>query len=151
MPQPLKHALYVKGSAEQESKQDFVAGLRGFLLNDMAANMKACFETEIEPNMQAANKKLENGEDVHSAIKSKNVFKFYSSMRYNAQEMVWRNALRTIHQSSEELDSRINAITNNSSSARRATATIGSSSTGRLLGICAFRRRGRHRSASVQA
>ena len=116
MPQPLKHALYVKGNAEQESKQDFVAGLRGFLLNDMAANMKACFEKEIEPHMHAANKKLETGEDVHNAIKSKNVFKFYSSMRYNAQEMVWRNALRTIHQSSEDLDSRINVITNKSSS-----------------------------------
>ena len=89
MPQPLKHALYVKGNSEQESKQDFVAGLRGFLLNDMAANMKACFESEVEPKMLEAKNKPETGEDVHSAIKSKNVFKFYSSMRYNAQEMVW--------------------------------------------------------------
>ena len=118
MPQPLKHSLYVKGTTEQQSKQDFVSGLRGFLLNDMAANMKECFESEVQPQMIRDQKKLETGEDVHDAIKSKNVFKFYSSMRYNAQEMVWRNALRAIHESKNELDSRINAIKNEQSASK---------------------------------
>ena len=78
MPQPLQHTLYAKGNAEQTSKQDFVSGLRGFLLNDMAGDMKTCFESELEPKMVEAQKKAETGEAVHRAIKSTNIFKFNS-------------------------------------------------------------------------
>ena len=39
-------------------------------------------------------------------------------MRYNAQEMVWRNALRAIHQSADDLDSRISAINDGTPSSK---------------------------------
>ena len=47
MPAPLKHSLYVKGDSEQASKQEFVSSLRGFLLNDMATEMKEQYTSYI--------------------------------------------------------------------------------------------------------
>jgi ubiquinone/menaquinone biosynthesis C-methylase UbiE len=110
MPAPLKHSLYVKGDSEQASKQAFVSGLRGFLLNDMAAAMKERYISDIEPTMA---QKPKNGEEVHEAIKGTGLFKFYSSMRYNAQEMVWRSALRPLLRSMDKLSQRIDVVSAN--------------------------------------
>jgi len=110
MPAPLKHSLYVKGDAEQTTKQEFVSGLRGFLLNDMAAAMKESYIADIEPTLT---QKPETGEEVHAALKRTGLFKFYSSMRYNTQEMVWRSALRPLHQSMENLSQLIDAVSAN--------------------------------------
>ncbi len=107
MPAPLKHSLYVKGTPENASKQEFVSGLRAFLLNDMASAMKEHYVCEIEPKMDP---KPSKGTEVHQVLKSADVFKFYSSMRYNAQEMVWRNALRPLHESASDLNDRIDSI-----------------------------------------
>jgi ubiquinone/menaquinone biosynthesis C-methylase UbiE len=110
MPAALKHSLYVKGDSEQAFKQAFVSGLRGFLLNDMAAAMKERYISDIEPTMA---QKPKNGEEVHEAIKGTGLFKFYSSMRYNAQEMVWRSALRPLHRSMDKLSQRIDVVSAN--------------------------------------
>ena len=110
MPAPLKHSLYVKGDSEQAFKQAFVSGLRGFLLNDMAAAMKERYISDIEPTMA---QKPKNGEEVHEAIKGTGLFKFYSSMRYNAQEMVWRSALRPLLRSMDKLSQRIDVVSAN--------------------------------------
>lgn len=97
MPQPLQHALHAPGNREQIAKQDFVSGLRAFILNDVANDMKAGFEDELLPSMKA-HKKAEptNGREVHRAIKNQTLFKFYSSLRYNAQEMVWHNVIKPL-------------------------------------------------------
>ena len=110
MPAALKHSLYVKGDSEQAFKQAFVSGLRGFLLNDMAAAMKERYISDIEPTMA---QKPKNGEEVHEAIKGTGLFKFYSSMRYNAQEMVWRSALRPLLRSMDKLSQRIDVVSAN--------------------------------------
>jgi len=97
MPQPLHHDLYTPGDRRMMAKQDFVAGLRGFILNDMANGMKTRFETHIEPAYEKVNKqKPQDGVAAHKALKDDIYFKFYSSMRYNAQEMVWRSVQRPL-------------------------------------------------------
>jgi ubiquinone/menaquinone biosynthesis C-methylase UbiE len=110
MPAPLQHSLYVRGDAEQASKQEFVSGLRGYLLNDMAAAMKERYISDIEPTMA---QKPKTGEEVHKVLKGTGLFKFYSSMRYNAQEMVWRSVLRPLHRSIDKVSRRMDVVSAN--------------------------------------
>ena len=109
MPAPLKHNLFVKGTREQAAKQDFVSGLRAFVLNDMADTMKAHYVEDVEPALSQQGRAPSSGQDVHQILKSDFVFKCYSSMRYNAQEMVWRSALRPLRSARERLDQQIKA------------------------------------------
>jgi len=105
MPQPLHHDLYTPGDRRMMAKQDFVAGLRGFILNDMANGMKKRFETHVEPKYEKENnQKPQDGVEAHKALKDDIYFKFYSSMRYNAQEMVWRSVQRPLDDKLEQLN-----------------------------------------------
>lgn len=109
MPAALQHNLFVKGTREQAAKQDFVSGLRAFVLNDMAQTMKSHYLHDLEPDLSQRQATPQSGRDVHQVMKSDSVFKFYSSMRYNAQEMVWRSVLRPLHHGKRELGNRIEA------------------------------------------
>lgn len=104
MPQPLKHDLYTPGDRRQQAKQDFVAGLRAFVLNDMANGLKDRYETVVEPMFERKTGEApSDGPAVHKALKDDLYFKFYSSIRYNAQEMVWRSVQRPIGESHDAL------------------------------------------------
>lgn len=111
MPQPLLHDLYVRGTRRQSAQQDFVSGLRAYVLNDMANTMKSRFENKIEPDLRKSGQGApENGVDVHRAMKPDNYFKFYSSMRYCAQEMVWRTIGRVLNENSADFDAKLSAV-----------------------------------------
>ncbi len=116
MPTTLKHTLFAKGTSEQAAKQDFVSGLRAFVLNDMATAMKSRYVDDIEPAIDRNHEVLESGRDVHQAMQHDSVFKFYSSIRYNAQEMVWRSVLRPLHDSKNRLSKCIGAVNDDSES-----------------------------------
>ena len=105
MTQPLHHELYTPGDRRMMAKQAFVSGLRGFILNDMANGMKARYESHVEPKAKKSeNRAPKDGVEVHRAIKDDIYFKFYSSMRYNAQEMVWRSVQRPLDENLEHLN-----------------------------------------------
>ncbi|MCG8440896.1 MAG: class I SAM-dependent methyltransferase [Caulobacterales bacterium] len=105
MPQPLRHDLYFPGDRRAVAKQDFICSLRGYILNDMATAMKQRFEHQIEPQAtRAAGAAPADGPAVHRAMKDDLYFKFYSSMRYNAQEMVWRAVQRPLGDQIDELN-----------------------------------------------
>lgn len=105
MPQLLQHDLKLDAGRETTARQDFVSSLRGFVLNNMATEMKTRYTDTIAP--QAA-KSLghapKSGTEVHNAIASDLYFKFYSSMRYNAQEMVWRSVIHPMNADLEAIN-----------------------------------------------
>ncbi|MHA7816982.1 MAG: class I SAM-dependent methyltransferase [Pseudohaliea sp.] len=111
MPTPLKHDLFVKGSREQAARQDFVSSLRGFILNDVATAMRERYNGAVAPRLASAGNVPETGPDVHEAMRDESLFRFYSSMRYNAQEMVWRSVLRPLAENRDDLGERIDAAT----------------------------------------
>lgn len=110
MPAALQHDLYVRGNREQAAKQDFVASLRKYVLNDVANEMRGRYESHIEPGLKNAGKAPESGPDVHKAMKPDPVFRLYSSMRYNTQEMVWRSVLRPLAENRSELAKRVEQV-----------------------------------------
>lgn len=109
MPAPLKHDLYIQGDREQAAKQDFVASLRSFVLNDVANEMRERYETHIAPALESEGRTPGSGPEVHDAMKPDPLFKLYSSIRYNAQEMVWRSVLRPLAENRSELGEKMAA------------------------------------------
>ncbi len=80
------HDLAVRPTRNELAAQDFTSSLRGHVLNHMAATMKARFESEIAPRLPEP---PDDGRAVHAALKPDTYFRFYSTLRMGAQEMVW--------------------------------------------------------------
>ncbi|MCZ8130810.1 MAG: class I SAM-dependent methyltransferase [Steroidobacteraceae bacterium] len=87
--QQLRHELALSRTFDEAARQDFVSALRGFILHDMAADMRAVYERDVKPQAAAAGREPKNGSEVHAAIREHDYFRFYSALRVNAQEMVW--------------------------------------------------------------
>ena len=111
MAQALRHELHVRGSREQAAKQSFVAGLRAFILNDLASAMQQQYFASVEPEAErAAGVKPASGPEVHQAMQGNLLFRCYSSMRCNAQEMVWRSVLRPLAEAAPQVEETIAAL-----------------------------------------
>ncbi|MCU0760996.1 MAG: class I SAM-dependent methyltransferase, partial [Steroidobacteraceae bacterium] len=77
---------------DEKARMNFVSGLRSYVLNDMANGMRAVWDAEVEPGFRRSRKRgPKDGPEVHQAIKPNEYFKFYSSLRVTAQDMVWQS------------------------------------------------------------
>jgi len=111
VPLELSHELKAAHDRDSLARQDFVSSLRGFILNDMAAGMKARFEDEIEPALtRALGRPPRTQDEVHAAMRKDTYFKFYSSVRYNAQEMVWRAVIPGVEAALPDLSRQIDEL-----------------------------------------
>ena len=98
-------------------------GLRAFILNDLAAAMRRRYFTTVEPAVEGGTgAKPADGAAVHDAMQGDLLFQIYSSMRYNAQEMVWRSVLRPLAEAAPAIDDRLATL-------RRKQAEVGGSLT----------------------
>ena len=105
MPQSLQHDLSLNTSRDTAARQDFISSLRGYVLNDLATGMKSQYVGNVAPKAEKTlGHKPRTGPEVHNAIASDLYFKFYSSIRYNAQEMVWRSVIHPLNIDIENLN-----------------------------------------------
>jgi ubiquinone/menaquinone biosynthesis C-methylase UbiE len=109
MPLPLNHALRSPHDQDARARQDFVSSLRGFVLNDMAVEMRARYESEVAPRLQRAGSAPDQ-DAIRAAMASDLYFQFYSATRVNAQEMVWRSVTPGIEADLPDLERRIDAV-----------------------------------------
>ena len=95
----ISHEMALEPSRDEQSRQNFVAALRQHVLGDMAETMRdryfECFES--------AGNEAEDGPAVHDRMQGDSYFRFYSSMRYNAQEMVFRSVIPHIERNLDSL------------------------------------------------
>jgi ubiquinone/menaquinone biosynthesis C-methylase UbiE len=106
---PLLHDLSVSPSRDEKSRQEFVSSLRGYILVDMATSMNQRYDEKISPQFNKQHgRPPQDGTEVHQEMKNDLYFKFYSSIRYNAQEMVWRSVIPVVER---ELDTLISNAT----------------------------------------
>ena len=104
----LNHQLKVDVDRDSAARQAFVSQLRGYLLNDMAAAMRHSYETRVRPAFESRHGRAPATQDeVHDAMRSNTAFKFYSSVRYNAQEMVWRSVTPCVERSLGKIEATI--------------------------------------------
>lgn len=107
----LAHELKIPFSRDQEARQDFISALRGYILNDMAANMKARYERDVAPSFARKHGHAPaTQDDVHDAMRADASFKFYSAIRVNAQEMVWRSVIPAVAENLPTLDAKIDTL-----------------------------------------
>ena len=103
----LSHDLRVAPSHDERSRQEFVASLRRHVLGDMATSLREGYEKRVAPALARAGQPAPtSGDDVHDALQEDRYFRFYSSIRYNAQEMVFRSVIPVVDRHVEELNAR---------------------------------------------
>jgi ubiquinone/menaquinone biosynthesis C-methylase UbiE len=92
-PQTLSNIDYAaRPTANEQARQRFVSSLRKTALVDLGGEMKRTYETAVEPELvKATGQKPATGRDVRDAMIDQPIYKFFSSVRYNAQEMVWES------------------------------------------------------------
>jgi SAM-dependent methyltransferase len=92
-----KHALLVDSTAEEKAHQAFASSLRIFVLNDVAADMRASYEHSARHEYAKRLGHLpRNAEEIHNAMWEDPVFKVYSVLRHQAQQLTWSSVIPTI-------------------------------------------------------
>ncbi len=93
----LKHEMRPKPTQDERARQSFVMGLRSFVLNDLASDMRHAYDNRIAPAFVATHKRSpETGSEVHRAIRGDTMFSLYSSLRVNAQRLVWQSVIPVV-------------------------------------------------------
>jgi ubiquinone/menaquinone biosynthesis C-methylase UbiE len=100
----LQHDLKLKKTRDEKARQNFVSGLRAYVLNDMANGMRQVYEHEVRPGFERERgRPPSDGPEVHRSLLDNEYFKFYSSMRVTAQDLVWQSVLPTLERQRDEL------------------------------------------------
>lgn len=102
-----QHGMGVTPRRDEQARQGFVSSLRAHILGPMARHMRQHYEADIAPTVsRASGQPPATGEEVHDAMQADGYFRYYSAIRYNAQEMVFRSVIPTIAGELNELNAR---------------------------------------------
>ncbi len=106
-----RHGLSIEPTRDERSRQGFVSGMRRFILHDLADCMRTAYEANVEPAFVSRHGRApQDGVEVHRAIRNEPLYQFYSSMRCQCQEMVWRSVLPMVERNAEDLAKRAHDI-----------------------------------------
>ncbi len=121
MENSLNHDMDLPKSRDDLARSRFVAGLRAYVLTDVATQLRSDYEANIEPALKESDAAPKDGWDVHRAIKGSDTFKRYSSLRCTAQELVWNTVMDNIEQHTDTLEAKFDELHNDQA---RAQGTI---------------------------
>jgi len=66
--------------------------------------MKTVWDHKVSPNFEKSKGRTpKDGPEIHKTFKPETIFKFYSALRCNTQEMVWRSVLPAIEREKDDL------------------------------------------------
>jgi SAM-dependent methyltransferase len=74
---------------DERARQSFVSMLRKHAVIDMRRDMKRDYETRVEPALAAHSRAPQTWREIETAMEKQPIYRFYSSLRYNAQEMCY--------------------------------------------------------------
>ncbi len=100
----LNHGMDIPKRQQVRARERFVSGLRSYILNDLAGQLRSDFETHVAPEAEPA-----DGPAVHRAIRERTSFKRYSSLRCAAQELVWDTVIDAVSDQSALLNDQFTA------------------------------------------
>jgi len=111
----LSHDLAVPLHRDERTRQEFVSTLRAHVNVDMAESLRKRYEKVVKPRFEREHgHEPADGEQVHDAMLREPLFCFYSSIRYNAQQMVHQSVIPLVDRNMEELNSRASELRNKS-------------------------------------
>lgn len=87
---------HYKSTHDEHARQRFVSRLRRRAIVDLRAELERHYEEVVEPGLNAHDSAPESWRDIQSAMENEHVYRFYSTMRYNAQEMCFMSVQPTV-------------------------------------------------------
>ncbi|GAA4823811.1 hypothetical protein GCM10023232_21930 [Sphingosinicella ginsenosidimutans] len=72
---------------EERGRQRFASALRRFAIQDMPERLRDDFETRVKPAAEAKGARFDDARAIDEAMERRASYRFYSTLRYNAQEM----------------------------------------------------------------
>jgi len=110
----LPHELALNPSCDERSRQEFVASLRHHVLDGMAGHMRDRYHNVVKPEfVKTHGREPVNGDEVHDAMLGDTFFQFYSTARYNAQQMVHQSVIPMINRNMDDTNSKAKALRDN--------------------------------------
>lgn len=86
----LQHAMKPQPRPDEAARGRFVSGIRSFILNDLAADLHHAYRTRAAGKFRAEHgHEPQSSAEAHKALRGDPAFNIYSSMRVQAQKMVW--------------------------------------------------------------
>ena len=102
----LQHAMKAEPTKDEAARSRFVSGIRSFILNDLAADLGQAYQTRAAPKFRAAHgHDPKTSGDAHKALRGDPAFNIYSSMRVQAQKMVWDSVSAGVERDRDRLAS----------------------------------------------
>lgn len=107
----LKHDMQPTLTIEDAARARFVSGIRSFILNDLAADMRNAYDHRAKSRFERREGRVPaDGTDVHKALRGDPAFNIYSSMRVQAQKMVWEAVTPIVEREAEKMEQKAAAI-----------------------------------------
>ncbi len=89
---------------DERSRHDFISVLRNFAKRDMRDEMEHRFESTARPAFESEHGRApETGREVAAAMSGDLYYRFYSSIRYNSQEMMYLHTMDPVERKLPEM------------------------------------------------
>lgn len=100
----LQHSMKAQSTPDEIARGRFVSGMRSLILNDLAADMGAAYESRAAPAFRKAHgRDPETSREAHEALRGDPAFNIYSAMRVQAQKMVWASVADSAEREADRL------------------------------------------------
>ena len=108
----LNHALDLAKSRDSRARERFVSAMRAYVLNDMAAELRADYDKGVRDVAEQRGEGIPaDGHDVLRAMRERETFKLYSSLRCTAQELVWNSVIDSINAQADAIEQKVGELT----------------------------------------
>ena len=75
---------------DEIARQQVVSVLRKYIMVDLLRDMQTDYEERVKPHyLRVHGQSPQTAKDIARAMAGRHAFKFYTNMRYQAQEMTW--------------------------------------------------------------
>jgi len=88
---------------DEWARQHFVSMLRKFAIVDMKAEMQADYEGRVRPSLAKQGKAPKDWREIERAMEKEPSYRFYSTIRYHAQEMSYQSVIDPIERALPEM------------------------------------------------
>ena len=101
----LQHSMRPQHSPDDIARGRFVSGLRSFILNDLAQDMRHAYDTRAARSFEKLEGRTpQSSAEAHKAMRPDPAFKVYSACRVHAQSMVWDSVIPVVVRNSDQMD-----------------------------------------------
>ncbi len=100
----LQHPMKAQSTPDEVARSRFTSGMRSLILNDLAADMRSAYDRRAAPAFKKEHgRDPETSREAHQALRGDPAFNIYSTMRVQAQKMVWASVADGVERESGRL------------------------------------------------